>query len=100
METAGYSFPDHLQTSKCATDGALESRLRGRQCLGTGKGGVMRHCLRLSARYGAHEVTMTYCDGTNEYGSLPAFFPRDPVFMHLGDQNFPRSPVFSVMSFP
>src|SRR5215212_1078085 len=60
MQTAGYPFPDHLQTSKCAINVALESRIRGRQCLYTGKGGVMLHCLRLSARRGAHEATMKF----------------------------------------
>ena len=60
MQTAEYPYPDRLQTSKCAINVALESGIRGRQCLDTGKGGVMLHCLRLSARCGAHESTMKF----------------------------------------
>jgi hypothetical protein len=44
------------------------------------------------------------CDCTNRHGSLTAFFPRGPVFIHLGNhmgnQNFPQSPVSRVMGFP
>jgi|SRR5215207_2663213 len=100
MQTAGYPFPDYLQTSKCAINVVLESGIRGRQCVDTAKGGVMLHCLRLSAGRGVPRRDNEICDCMNGRGSLPAFFPRGPVFMHLGNQNFPGSPVSPVMGFP
>jgi hypothetical protein len=60
----------------------------------------MLHCLRLSARSGAPRCDNEICECTNGRGSLPAFFPQGPVFMHLGNQNFPRGPVSPVMGFP
>ena len=91
MQTAAYPFPDHLQTSKCATDVALESRIRGRQCLDTGKGGVMRYCLRLSARCGAHEATMTFMIARTGAGRSPRSSPEARYLCIWGTKTSPEA---------
>jgi hypothetical protein len=91
MQTAGYPFPDHLQTSNGAINVALESGIRGRQCLDTRKGGVMPHCLRLSTRCGAHEATMKFVIARTGTGRFPRSSPEARYLCIWGTKTSPAA---------